>query len=353
MTLKTEPTHTPTTAIVLGTYNRLGQLQNCLNSFLGKLSHPTRVVVIDAGSTDGAREYLKSLSGVELIFESERIGQAKSYNNAFRKLDTDFIAWISDDNIVLPEVLDEAIETLARVRRLGALALKVKDVSGPFVKAAYIGGISSKGVLNVNQGLVRRSVFEEVGYFSEDLIDYGIDPDLTAKILGAGYTVAYTKKICILHDRQWSLNSSSDEYARKMERMRASLDVYERRHVALDQTPPHWSQPLKRLLPPYNLLDRVRRFLPRRTASADPTAAAGAPEMSYRETLFEKGLGALPLAGEAFKRVRRDWRNIKYTRFISILDPLIHWGQPFHLEQDLGLARAGRRSRAAKEDAPQ
>ncbi len=345
-------TKTPTTAIVLGTFNRLGQLQNCLNSFLGKLRHPTRAVIIDAGSTDGTRDYLKSLSGVELIFESERIGQAKSYNNAFRKLDTDYIAWISDDNIVLPEVLDQAIDTLTRVPRLGALGLKVKDISGPFVKAAYIGGISSKGVLNINQGLVRRSVFEAVGYFSEDLIDYGIDPDLTAKILGAGHSVAYTRKICILHDRQWSLNSSSDEYARKMERMRASRDVYERRHAMLDETRPHWSQPLKRLLPPYNIRDRVRRLLPRKTASAGATAAAGAPEMSYRETLFEKGLGALPLAGEAFKRIRRDWRNIKYTRFISIFDPLSHWGQPFHLEQDLGLERTARPGRTARENAP-
>ena len=89
------------------------------------------------------------------------------------------------------------------------VGLKVKDITGPFIKAPYIGGISEAGILNVNQGVLRTSVLHQIGGFSEEFMDYGIDPDLTARVLLGYGDIVYTKKISLLHRRDWGEQDSA------------------------------------------------------------------------------------------------------------------------------------------------
>jgi GT2 family glycosyltransferase len=211
----------PELSIVLGTCNRLQSLTECLNS-LKSVSVSHQVIVVDAGSTDGTIEFVQSLPSIILVQDGRKLGQAKSLNQVFRTLKTKYVCWISDDNTIFGKELDRAVLTMDRNPAIGMLSLKVKDIAGPHLNAPYIGGIwTSTGILNVNQGLVRLSVLRDVDYFDEEFRDYGIDTDLTTKILLAGHQVAYTKNVVILHNRDYDQAPGAiavDERAPRTER---------------------------------------------------------------------------------------------------------------------------------------
>ena len=185
----------PRLSVVIGTHNRIDLLKRCVTSIMDQTRTSVVVYVTDAGSTDGTREYLIDSANERLIpiLVGKRLGQAKAYNEVFKVIETPYVAWLSDDNEVVNGGLDTGVRILDRHAEIGMVGLKVRDVGGPFVDAPYIGGISSIGVLNVNQGLLRTSVLRNVGYFSEAFGFYGIDPDLTAMVLYSGHDIVYTK----------------------------------------------------------------------------------------------------------------------------------------------------------------
>lgn len=221
-------------AIILGTYNRKKLLKKCLESLIDKVKLPHIVYVIDAGSTDGTKEYLEKIDGkIKIIEDKRRIGQAKSINKLLKKINTEYVCWLSDDNIVQKGMLNKAAEILDLNRKIGMVGLKVKDVTGPYRSEEYIGGISEAGILNVNQGMVRMNIMRKVNFFDEKFPDYGMDVDLTTKILLTGYKVVYTKDISILHYRSYHHYPGAFELEDRKKRSLLSHQIYLRKYPLL------------------------------------------------------------------------------------------------------------------------
>lgn len=220
-------------SVVIGTYNRLPQLKNCIDSVFNETSRSVKVYVTDAGSTDGTVEYLRSIASHKIIpvFVGERVGQAKAYNDVFKSVDTPYVSWLSDDHVLVNGGLDTAVEILEQNLSIGMVGLKIKDIRGPFADAPYIGGISSIGILNVNQGVLPTPVLKKTGGFDESFRDYGIDPDLTARVLFEGYKIVYSKKVALHHYRNWPIDRDSDEYKLIEEKQKRSLALYDQKYL--------------------------------------------------------------------------------------------------------------------------
>ncbi|MFZ5811826.1 MAG: glycosyltransferase [Thermodesulfobacteriota bacterium] len=285
----------PKLSVVLGTYNRLTLLTACIESIFRETKSSVQVFVTDAGSTDGTIEYLRETASERLIpiFEGVRLGQAAAYNKVFlERVDTPFVCWLSDDNLVVDGGLDAALAALEADPTLGMVALKVRDIEGPFTSHPYIGGISSTGILNVNQGMLPTRVMRELGGFSLEFKDYGIDPDLTARTLFAGYGVAYTKRVALHHRRGWPGNGADEAAIRHRRRLSRSIRLYNRLYAEKDPPDLCWS--LKRA---------ACRLL-------------------------------TPVTGRLFSPSRaRTFQNIMSSRYISLLDPLRQINKPHHLVQ--------------------
>jgi GT2 family glycosyltransferase len=287
-------------SVAIGTFNRREQLRACLESVFEQTSYAVTVYVSDAGSTDGTVEYLRSIASERLVpvFEGRRRGQAAALNDVFTMVGTPYVAWLSDDNVVVNRGLDTAVGILEADPAVGMVALKVKDVAGPFVSAPYVGGISTIGVLNVNQGVVRTEVLRQVGGFSEAFRDYGIDPDLTTKVLFSGHAIVYTRQVAVHHHRAWSADRSSPEYEQQMARQRAYQDLYSRKYSAFARGDAGWR--LRKAL-----WSKLRGALRLDLASSQPV------------------LGLLV----------RDWHNIFGSRYVSLFDSLRCRKKPYHLRQ--------------------
>lgn len=196
-------------SVVIGTCNRLALLKQCLGSIFNETANSVKIYVTDAGSTDGTIEYLKSIASDNVIpiLVGKKIGQAKALNDVFKIVDTPYVCWLSDDNLIVNGMLDTAIRILERNPDIGMVSLKVKDVVGQYIDIEYIGGIWHSGILNCNQGMLPTSVIKKVGGFDEKFRDYGIDADLTTKVLLSGYKVVFTRRVAIHHYRDHASDS--------------------------------------------------------------------------------------------------------------------------------------------------
>ena len=299
----------PELAVVIGTRNRREILENCLNALIGKIRTDHQIIVIDAGSTDGTIEYLQSIKGIHLVYDGRPIGQAQSYNRVFRSLDSQYICWLSDDNVVLPGMLDTAVNILGGNNKIGLVALKVKDVTGRHTDKPYLGGLYKTGILNCNQGVIRSDLFRKIGYFDESFKNYGIDPDVTTKVLLSGYRVVYTKALAIHHFR----NHDFDEGAiSKVERAKRKSQgrLKEKYHIKYPYLVDYNSS--KKIA---MLMRKFVYFCVKRRIN------------HYNK----KNLQVDTIAGINI----RDWKNLTKGRYISIFDLLYNRKNPYYLEQNL------------------
>lgn len=287
-------------SVVIGTYNRLNLLQKCIKSIFDEISKKVKVYVTDAGSTDGSIEYLQSIASDRIfpIFVGKKIGQAKAYNDVFALVDTPYVCWLSDDNVVVNRGLDTALEILEENTAIGMVALKAKDKQGPFIEAPYIGGLSSIGILNVNQGMLPTTVLKKVGGFSEEFIDYGIDPDLTAKVLFAGYKIVYTKKIVLHHYRNWSMDTDSHEYQQVKKKHERYFSLYDQKYS---------------------------KCLNNRNVSKSSQAIERAIRKLKKNRIISRNLKN--------KSIIRDLNNTLNGHYINILDLLLTIGKKYYLVQ--------------------
>lgn len=285
-------------SVVVGTRNRLERLRACVESIRQETSIPTKIYITDAGSTDGTVEYLNSIRSEEIsvTLHQERLGQARAYNEIFSQVDTPYVCWLSDDNVVVNGGLDRAVSVLDSVPHVGMVGLKVKDVQGPFCGEPYIGGISEAGILNVNQGVLRTSVLQNLGGFSEEFMDYGIDPDLTARVLYSGLDIAYTKDVAILHWREWG---ESEILAAQMEKQVKYKALYREKYC--EERASMAANGMRTRI--FAVVKRILRIVTR---------------------LF---------GSNRAERWARDWYNVVKGRYISLADPFRSLGKDYHLLQ--------------------
>ena len=218
---------------MVGTLDRHDQLIALVNSVRQTVTMPWELHVSDAGSSDGTRDWLrreaKEDARIRPVFETERTGQAAALNAVFSRLSTAFACWLSDDNVLVSNGIDVAVAALAADRHLGMVGLKVRDMRGPFVSAPYIGGVTSIGIININQGVLPTALLHELCGFDTEFRDYGIDADLTTRVLLAGYDVALTRQVAIEHFRNWP-DAGTAEAAKHEDRNAAYRARYDARY---------------------------------------------------------------------------------------------------------------------------
>lgn len=291
-------------SIVCGTFNRRDQIERLVDSVIRETRIPFQLYITDAGSTDGTTEYLNSIRDprVHPVLVGKLLGQARAYNDVFMKVDTPYVCWVSDDNEIFDHGLDKAVEILKQDKRIGMVGLKVRDKIGPFVKAPYIGGVSSIGILNVNQGVLPTPVLHALGGFSEEFRDYGIDPDLTAKVLFLGFDVVYTRDVAIHHFRNWSEDKDSPEYKKLQEKHERFRKLYEETYSPYSQ----------------------QSWLWRKKKAAWEWA---------RTKLAKRYDLSINSEKPVFGNLPRDYYNTVMAKHISLLDPLTSQGKLYHLRQ--------------------
>ncbi len=287
--------------VLIATYDRIELLQRSIDAISRGTRCSHEIIVIDGGSTDGTVEFLKANKSVTAVFQGELLGTAQCYNEVWREIDSQYTCWLSDDTHIVPGSLDTATTILDHDRDIGMVGLKMKDTVGPRAVEPYVGGLSEYGILNCNHGVLPTALLRAIGYFNEAYRSYMIDPDLTASVLCTGRKVVMTKKVSVLHHREWAEELSIQAKTAQDTGGIDNAAVYREKF----------------------------RFL------------ATMPGLGVQtKSLMGAVIGRLAFMKSKPETVRwghsrRDWTNLMNGRFIRFLDTIEHRSKPYHLAQKI------------------
>ncbi|MEM7263938.1 MAG: glycosyltransferase, partial [Planctomycetota bacterium] len=112
-------------------WNARSTLEPFLDSIRAQSREPIEVILVDNGSTDGSREYLRTRDDVRLIESDENLGYGAGMNRGIREASGDAILLTNNDLRFDPTAFERMLNELERESRYGAVGPVVKVPPDP------------------------------------------------------------------------------------------------------------------------------------------------------------------------------------------------------------------------------
>lgn len=244
-------------SIIIVNWNSKDYLEKCLASvFSWTTGVNFEIVVIDSASFDGVDGMLKhGYPQVKFIQSDNNLGFAKANNAAFRISTGSNILFLNPDTELTGPAINVLLDHIRILPNAGAIGCKLLNGDGSvqtsciqafptilnqlfnseFLRALFpasslwgmaslLGAKDRPAEVDVISGaclMLKRSLFEEVGFFSEDYFMYAEDVDLCYKIKQAGYTNYYIPTASVIHFGGGSSEQAPSDFSVVM--MRESL----------------------------------------------------------------------------------------------------------------------------------
>ncbi len=207
-------------SIVILTYNGLEYTKQCIQSIRENTRAPYELIVVDNGSTDGTREYLKSLDDVTVILTEQNLGFAAGNNKGIQASRGDYIVLLNNDTVVTEGWLCRLVQAAELSPEVGMAGPRSNYVQNPFQQVDEVPYQNMAEMQNFarhfaqkNQRryflttklvgfclLLKREVVEKVGLLDES---FGIgnfeDDDYCVRTRKAGYFLAIAGDAFVHH----------------------------------------------------------------------------------------------------------------------------------------------------------
>ena len=198
-----------TLSIVIITRNRTAELAACLQFLRRQSTPPLEIIVVDNGSEDTTILMLQTqYPEVILVPSATNLGVSGGRNLGYQSACGDICVTIDDDALLID---NHALANIANyfntMPNLGCLSFEVRDAEGAVIRH-YIPRRDRRQISTDTQGAsfvgtghaIHRELFLSLGGFWEDLHPYfGEEPDLSYRIIEAGYTILHTTRIAVTH----------------------------------------------------------------------------------------------------------------------------------------------------------
>lgn len=195
-----------TVSVIIPVYNRAFSIRDAVESVLIQSIKPSEIIVIDDGSSFDTASYLKNyMHHIRLIKLNKNKGVSFARNTGTKAACGEYIAFLDSDDLFLPEKLECQINYMAENNLLISHTDEFwyrKDswVNQGKSNKRYGGYIFDKILdkcrISPSSLIVHKSVFDEAGYFNEDLKvceDYEISLRFALK-----YKIGYLEKKLII-----------------------------------------------------------------------------------------------------------------------------------------------------------
>ncbi|MBI4341880.1 MAG: glycosyltransferase [Candidatus Omnitrophica bacterium] len=200
----------PAVTVITATYNRATLLPRAIESVLAQTYQDWELIIVDDGSTDGTPEVGAAAQQrdrrIRMVRGSHR-GLAAARNTGLAHAQGRYVAFLDDDDIVLPGKLAHQVQVLEHRPELGFIYSLVRheDTQGRTFNVPREPGRAFNDLFQgqapyVHGVLVRRSAIERAGGF-RDHLPFCEDYDLWLRIAAAA-PFDYTREvvaICYRH----------------------------------------------------------------------------------------------------------------------------------------------------------
>lgn len=194
--------HRPVFSVIVPTYNRANLLSRAIRSVLNQVFTDFELIIADDASTDGTRKVVASFNDDRIVYicRDKNGGNACAKNNGILRAIGEYIAFLDDDDEYLPNflakmygALDAAPETAGFAwcgvynvedtpvgeKRLGEELWQPRYDNR---EHAYLSFLRSRRISAHNGLTVRRSCFDAVGLFDENLRK-AVDTDFLIRLI--------------------------------------------------------------------------------------------------------------------------------------------------------------------------
>ena len=172
----------PKISVIIPTYNRAHYINEAIDSALAQTYQNVEIVVVDDGSTDETRAVLKGYEDKIRYFYQDHQGISAARNFGIEKSSGQYLAFLDDDDIWFPEMLEVQVAYLEAHPEVGMVhadMLVMDETSdnprprkrmlpGPIPSGFILSELIIRNVIMIQTAVVRRSCLDEVGFFDPD-----------------------------------------------------------------------------------------------------------------------------------------------------------------------------------------
>jgi mycofactocin glycosyltransferase len=304
--------------VVIPVHNRARSLERLLDSLATNGFQPSRIVVVDDGSSDGSGD-VATHHGTRVIRNPQPTGPGAARQRGLAEIDTTYVAFIDSDCAASPGWLEPLLEQF-KDPAVAICAPRIGPLdSGALARAGALAQAGSKALaayeavkspldLGPNRGLVRArtriayvpaaallcrvDAIRQVGGFDPSL-HVGEDVDLMWRLDAAGWRVRHEPTSVIGHDHRTRIG----QFARRRVQYGTSAAVLDERHPG--QVPPfavnRWSAAVwiaAMLVPPVGFGAAVAIAAGSAESLARRLTPLGVPKTTARRLAWTGHLGA-------------------------------------------------------------
>jgi hypothetical protein len=207
--------------IVIPNYNGISFLDTCLRSVSDLIEVSAQIIVVDNGSSDGSREYVKThFPQCQMICLDKNYGFCRAVNEGIKRADSPYVILLNNDTEVKPDFAMRLLEGIRKdEKRFSCAARMLKyqdrgllDDAGDFYCA--LGWSIARGkdqpasryekeepIFSSCAGaaIYRKALVEELGGFDEAHFAYLEDLDLSWRARIQGYENWYIPEAEVFH----------------------------------------------------------------------------------------------------------------------------------------------------------
>lgn len=201
----------PLVDIIIPCYNQGHFLGQAIDSALSQTYESVRITVVDDGSTDGTSRIVASYGGkVGYVYQTNK-GPSAARNRGLRQTSGTYVCFLDADDVILPSKTADQVSYLENQAEVGIVHGKTLLIEGTKVDVPYPEGrpykqwedyldpLSIMCPFAIHSALVRRSVFNDHGFFSEDTRDRCEDWAYWLKCVLGGVRIAYMPHVHALY----------------------------------------------------------------------------------------------------------------------------------------------------------
>ena len=227
----------PRIGIIILNWNGWQDTLECLTS-VRQVDYPTDrfdIVVVDNGSRDESVAQLRRQPGLTLLELPSNVGFAAGNNVGIQRVladGCDYVLLLNNDTVVAPDFLTPLLQVFDIDPAAGAVSPKIRYydqpnrlwyAGGKFRQPRLIGLMIGLDELDTGQYeqagmvdyvvgccmLIRRAVFEQIGYLDESFFFYQEDVDFSYRATHAGFSMWYQPASVIFHKVSHSTRNDS------------------------------------------------------------------------------------------------------------------------------------------------
>ena len=230
-------------SIVIVNWNTRDVLEQCLKSiYASQTANQFEVWVVDNSSSDGSVQMVsESFSQVRLIANESNVGFAHANNQAINSSSGEYVMLLNPDTVIEKDVIESLVNLLNQKPDFGAVGPRLLNPDGTLQESAYpeptlfrefwrmfhldrfynIGEypmddwpLDHAREVDVLMGaciLIRRKVFDQVGFLDEEFFIYSEEVDFCTRIRNYGWRLAWYPTTKVVHFGGQSTQQISQE----------------------------------------------------------------------------------------------------------------------------------------------